>query len=73
MESTQGAIVKPGREGPTIPVQLRGGLRSPNRTITHAGTTTIGMAGGATCIDNAFETSSTALFRIFRLIKEVNL
>jgi hypothetical protein len=25
-ESTQGAIVKSGREGPTIPVQLHGGL-----------------------------------------------
>jgi hypothetical protein len=27
------------REGPTIPVQLHGGLRSPNKTVTSAGTT----------------------------------
>jgi hypothetical protein len=33
-ESTQGAIVKPGREGPTISVQLRVGLPSPSRTVT---------------------------------------
>jgi hypothetical protein len=26
--------VESGREGPTIPVQLRGGLQSPNRTVT---------------------------------------
>jgi hypothetical protein len=26
----QGAIVKPGREGPTVPIQLHGGLRGPN-------------------------------------------
>jgi hypothetical protein len=45
MESTQEAIVKPGREGPIVPVLLRGGLRSPNRTVTPAGTTTIRMAG----------------------------
>jgi hypothetical protein len=45
-ESTQGAIMKPGREGPTVPVQLRGGLRNPYRTVTHAGITTIRMAGG---------------------------
>jgi hypothetical protein len=63
----------PGREGSTIPVQLRGGLQSPNRTVTPAGTTTIRMAGGATCIDNAFETTSTALSRIFHLIEVVNL
>jgi hypothetical protein len=31
------------------------------------------MAGGATCIDNASDTTSTALSRIFRLIKVVNL
>jgi hypothetical protein len=63
----------PGREGSTIPVQLRGGLQSPNRTVTPAGTTTIRMAGGATCIDNAFDTTSTALSRIFHLIEVVNL
>jgi hypothetical protein len=73
MESTQGAIVKPGKEGPTVMVQLCGGLKSPNRTVTPAGTTTIRMAGGATCIDNASDTSSTALYRIFCLIKVVNL
>jgi hypothetical protein len=44
--------VKPGRERLTVPVQLRGGLRSPNRTVTHVGTITIRMAGGAACIDN---------------------
>jgi hypothetical protein len=31
------------------------------------------MAGSATCIDNASDTSSTALSRIFRPIKAVNL
>jgi hypothetical protein len=67
------AIVKPGREGTTVPIQLRGGLRSPNMTITPAGTTTIHMAKGATCIDNAFDTSSNALSRIFHLIKVVDL
>jgi hypothetical protein len=65
--------VKPGREGPTIPVQLRGGLRNPNRTGTPTGTTTICMAGGTTCIDNASDTSSIVLSRIFHLIKAVNL
>jgi hypothetical protein len=45
--------VKPGREGSTIPVQLRGGLRSPNMIVTHMGITTICMAGGAVYIDNA--------------------
>jgi hypothetical protein len=57
--------VKPGREGPTIPVQLRGGLRSPNRTVTHAGTTTIHMARVAACIDNAPDTSSMAMSMTF--------
>jgi hypothetical protein len=61
--------VKLGREGPTIPVQLRGGLRSPNRTVTHTGTIIIYMAGGATSIDNASDTSLIALSRIVRLIK----
>jgi hypothetical protein len=65
--------VKPGREGPTVPVQLRGGLRSPNKTVTPAGTTTIRMDEGATCIDNASDTSLIAVSRIFRLIKAVNL
>jgi hypothetical protein len=73
MESTQGAIVKPGREGSTVLIQLCGGLQSPNMTVTPAGITTIRMAGGARCIDNASDTSSTALFRIFLLIKAVNL
>jgi hypothetical protein len=36
--------VKPGGEGLTILVQLRGGLRSPNRTVTPVGTTTVRMA-----------------------------
>jgi hypothetical protein len=62
-----------GREGPTIPVQLRGGLESPLGTVTPAGTTTIHMARGATCIDNASDTISTAPSRIFRLIKADNL
>jgi hypothetical protein len=57
--------VKQGREGPTVPIQLRGGLRSPNRTGTHVGTTTICMAGGAACIDNAPDTSSMAMSRTF--------
>jgi hypothetical protein len=67
------AIVRPGREGPIVLIQLRGGLQSPNRTVTHAGTTTIRMVGGATCIDNASDTMLTAVSRIFRLIKAVNL
>jgi hypothetical protein len=67
------AIVKLGRDGSIVPVQLRGGLRSPNRTVTPAGTTAVRMAGGAICIDNAFDTTSTALSRIFYLIKVVNL
>jgi hypothetical protein len=54
-------------------VQLRGGLQSPNRVVSPVGTTTIRMAGGATCIDNASDTTSTALSRVFRLIKAVNL
>jgi hypothetical protein len=45
----------------------------PNRTITPTGTIIICMAGGPMCIDNASDTSSTALSRIFRLIKAVNL
>jgi hypothetical protein len=65
--------VKPGREGPTVPVQLRGGLQSPNRVVTPVGTTTTLMARGTTCIDNVSDTSSTALSRIFYLIKAVNL
>jgi hypothetical protein len=71
-ESTQGVIVKPGREGPTVPIQLRGGLQNPNRTVTPVGTTIIRIVGGAMCIDNASDTSSTALSRIFRPIKAVN-
>jgi hypothetical protein len=35
------AIVKSSRDGPTIPVQLRGGLGSPNKIVTPVGTTTI--------------------------------
>jgi hypothetical protein len=54
-----------GREGPTVSVQLRGGLQSPNRTITPTGTTTIHMAGGAAYIDNAPDTSLMAMFRTF--------
>jgi hypothetical protein len=73
MESTQGAIVRPDSEGPTVPIQLHGGLRSPNKTVTPAGTTTICVARGATCIDNASDTTSIALSWIIRLIKKVNL
>jgi hypothetical protein len=58
--------VKPGREGPTVPVQLRGALQSPNMIVTPTGTTTIRMAGGAACIDNALDTSSMAMSRSFR-------
>jgi hypothetical protein len=72
-ESTYWAIVKPCRQGPTAPVQLRGGLQSTNRTVTPTGTTAICMAGGATCIDNASDTSLTVLSRIFPLINAVNL
>jgi hypothetical protein len=73
MEPTQGAIVKSGRKGPTAPVQLCGALQSPNRTVTHASTTIDHMAGGAMCIDNASDTTSTTLSRILCLIKLVNL
>jgi hypothetical protein len=46
------------RGGAHVPVQLRGGLRSPNMTITHAGSTqTILMAGSASSIDNHSNTS----------------
>jgi hypothetical protein len=65
--------VRPGREGPTIPVQLRGGLQSHNMTVTPVGATTIHMAGGTTYIHNASDITSTTLSRIFRLIKAVNL
>jgi hypothetical protein len=58
--------VKSGREGPTIPAQLHGGLRSPNSTVTHTSTTTIRMAEGTACIDNAPNTSSMAMSRTFR-------
>jgi hypothetical protein len=37
------------------------------------GTTTVPMARGATCMDNAFDTTSNALSTIFRLIKAINL
>jgi hypothetical protein len=37
------------------------------------GITTIRMARGTTCIDNASDTSSTTLSKIFRPIKAVNL
>jgi hypothetical protein len=57
--------VKPGREGSTVLVQLRGGLRSPNRTVTSAGTTIIRMAVGAVGIDNASDTSSMVMSRTF--------
>jgi hypothetical protein len=62
----RGAIVKPGRVRPTVPVQLHGGLRSPNRTVNPTGTTTIRMAGGVVYIDNAPDTSSMAMSRTFR-------
>jgi hypothetical protein len=42
------AIMKPGREGLTVPVQRCGGLLNPNRTVTHVGITTIRMVEGAT-------------------------
>jgi hypothetical protein len=58
--------VKSGREGPTVLVQLRDGLQSPNRTITPVGTTIVCMAGGAACIDNALDTSSIDMSRTFR-------
>jgi hypothetical protein len=57
--------MKSGREGPTIPVQLRGGLQNPNRTVTPADTIIVHMVGGVTCIDNAPDTSSMAMSRTF--------
>jgi hypothetical protein len=65
--------VRSSRKGSTVPVQLRGELQSHNMTVTSVGTTTIHMTEGATCIDNAPDTTSTTLSRIFRLIKAVNL
>jgi hypothetical protein len=53
--------VMTGREGPTVPIQLCGALQSPNRIVTHV--------VNITCTDNASNTSSTALSRIFHLIK----
>jgi hypothetical protein len=41
--------------------------------VTPVGTTTVCMAGGTTCIKNASDTISTALSRIFCLIKAVNI
>jgi hypothetical protein len=58
--------VNSGREGPTIPVQLCGGLGSPNRTITPTGTTTVCMVEGAACVDNPPDTSSMDMSRTFR-------
>jgi hypothetical protein len=58
--------VKSGREGPTVPVQLRGELQSHNKTVTPMGTTTVRMAVGTVCIDNAPDTSSMAMSRTFR-------
>jgi hypothetical protein len=52
--------------GPTVPVQLRGGLRSPNRIVTPTGTTTVCIAGGTACIDSAPDTSSMAMSRTIR-------
>jgi hypothetical protein len=46
-------------------IQLRGGLRSPNRIITPVGTTTIRMARGAACIGIAPDTSLMAMSRTF--------
>jgi hypothetical protein len=42
-------------------------------TVTPTGTTPVRMGGGATFIDNASNITSTALSRIFYLIKVVNL
>jgi hypothetical protein len=58
--------VKSGREEPTVSVQLCGGLRSPNMTVTLAGITTICMVGGAACIDNAPDISLMAMSKTFR-------
>jgi hypothetical protein len=52
---------------------ILGGLLSPDRTVTPVGTTIVRMAGGATCIVNASNTTLAALSRIFCLIKVVNL
>jgi hypothetical protein len=41
--------------------------------VTPVGTTTVHMVGGTTCIDNASDTTSTALPRIFHQIEAVNL
>jgi hypothetical protein len=57
--------VKSGREGPTLLVQVRGALRSPNMTVSSAGTTIFHMARGTACIDNAPDTSSMAMSRTF--------
>jgi hypothetical protein len=53
----QGAIVKPSREGSTVPIL--------NRTVTPMGITTIRMAGHGVCIDNSPDTSLMAMSRTF--------
>jgi hypothetical protein len=58
--------VKSGREEPNVSVQLHDGLQSPNRTVTPMGTTTVCMAGGATCIDNVSDTSPMAMSMTIR-------
>jgi hypothetical protein len=57
--------VKSGRGGPNVPVQLCGGLKSPNRTLTPVGTTTVSMAGGTVCIENAPDTSLMSMSGTF--------
>jgi hypothetical protein len=57
--------VKPGREEPIVPVQLRDGLRSPNMTVTPVGITTIRMAGGAAYIYNVPDTLLMAMSSTF--------
>jgi hypothetical protein len=59
------AIMKTGREGPTVSVQLHGGLQSTNMTVSPTGTTTKCMAKDAASIDNAPDTSSMAMSRTF--------
>jgi hypothetical protein len=58
--------VKPSREGPTVLVQVHGGLRSPYMTITPAGTKNNPYGQGHRVHKQCPHTSSMAMFRTFR-------
>jgi hypothetical protein len=55
------------------PQPQHGRLQNPNSIVTPVGTTIVCMTEGIMCIDNASDTTFTALSRIFCLIKAINL